>query len=419
MNSITTGCCIVGGGPAGMMLGYLLARAGVDVVVLEKHADFLRDFRGDTIHPSTLALMDELGLLDALLRHPHSEARRLGARFGDVMLPLADFEHVPGRCKFIAFMPQWEFLNVVAENARALPHFGLKMEAEATELLWEGKRVAGVAARTPHGGLEVRAHLVVGADGRHSIVRERAHLVARDFGAPIDVLWMRLSRRPNDPGQAFGNFGAGGLLVLIDRGEYFQCGFVIPKGGYDALHARGLSALQEQVAALAPFLADRLHELRDWDDVKLLTVMVDRLRCWHRDGVLCIGDAAHAMSPVGGVGINLAIQDAVAAANVLARPLARGDAGRPHLRAIQRRRQSPTRLTQAVQLLVQNLLLRPLLGAREVVKPPLLLRIVAAVPALRRIPARFIGVGFRPERPRAFVLRGPGAIPPKAARLPR
>ncbi|MDQ2858242.1 MAG: FAD-dependent oxidoreductase [Candidatus Eremiobacteraeota bacterium] len=419
MASITTGCCIAGGGPAGMMLGYLLARAGVDVVVLEKHADFFRDFRGDTIHPSTLALMDELGLLDALLQRPHSEARQLGARFGDVALPIADFDRVPGRCKFIAFMPQWDFLSFIAERARAFSSFALEMEAEATDLIWEGERVAGVVARTPHGALVVRAQLVVGADGRHSVLRERAQFVTKNLGAPIDVLWMRVSRRPNDPGQAFGNFGAGGLLVLIDRGEYFQCGLVIAKDGYDTMRMSGIETLRAQVAALAPFLRDRLPELRDWDDVKLLTVTVDRLRRWYRDGMLCIGDAAHAMSPVGGVGINLAIQDAVAAANVLARPLRGAGARRHHLRAIERRRQLPTKLTQAMQLFVQNRLLRPLLATRNIVKPPLLLRVVAAVPALRRIPARIIGVGFRPERPRAIVVRGCGAIRPSAARLPR
>src|SRR3954452_6024984 len=347
-------CCIAGGGPAGVMVGFLLARAGVSVLVLEKHADFFRDFRGDTVHPSTLELMHELGILDGFLERPHQEATRITGQVGNDTVTMADFSHLPTRCRFIALVPQWDFLDFLAERARLYPGFPLRMQAEVTDLVTEGERVVVVRAQTPEGALEVRSELIVGADGRHSTVRERAGLAVEDLGAPMDVLWMRLSRRPDDPEQPLGRFDAGQILVMLNRGDYFQCAFVIPKGGFDALKAQGLDAFRERIAAAAPFLRDRGGELADWDDVKLLTVAVDRLKQWWRPGLLGIGDAAHAMSPVGGVGINLAVQDAVAAATRLAEPLRRRTVTTGDLRSIQRRRAFPVRVTQRLQILVQN-----------------------------------------------------------------
>ena len=337
-------CCIVGGGPAGMVLGFLLARAGVEIVVLEKHADFLRDFRGDTIHPSTLEVMHELGILDAFLQRSHSETRHLYAQIGDANLTVADFSHLPTRCKFLAFMPQWDFLNFFAEQAKRYPAFHLKMQAEVTELIQNGGCITGVRANTPEGVLEVHADLTIGADGRHSTVREKAGLEVIDRGAPMDALWLRLSRRPGDPRQSFGRIEAGRILAMIDRGDYWQCAYVIAKGAADEMRQRGLPSLRDEIATLIPFARDRVGELRDWDDIKLLTVRVDRLRQWYRPGLLCIGDAAHAMSPIGGVGINLAVQDAVAAANILASPLLQEAVATDHLHAVQRRRELPTDL---------------------------------------------------------------------------
>ena len=398
---ITVRCCVAGGGPAGMMLGFLLARAGVDVLVLEKHADFLRDFRGDTIHPSTLQLMHELGILDAFLRLPHQEVATLSGRIGDFAVQVADFRHLPTRCKFIALMPQWDFLNFLVEQGRRYRSFRLMMEAEVTGLLEEGDRVAGLTARTLQGPCDVRADLVVGADGRHSTVRERAGLEVQDRGAPMDVLWMRISRRAGDPQETFGRIDAGRILVQIDRGEHWQCAFVIPKGGIEAVKQRGLPWLRAEIARLAPHLSDRLDELRDWGDIKLLSVALDRLRQWYRPGLLCIGDAAHAMSPIGGVGVNLAVQDAVAAANILARPLREAAPTLADLRAVQRRRELPTRLTQAVQSTVQNRVIgRVLAGDRPITSLPLPLRALNSWPYLQRIPARLVGLGFRPEHVR-------------------
>ena len=399
--SLDARCCVVGGGPAGVLTAFLLARAGVDVVVLEKHADFFRDFRGDTIHPSTLVVLDELGLLDAFLARPHSEVRELGIRFGNVALPIADFRHVPGRSKFLAIMPQWDFLNFFVEQARGFPTFRIEMETEATDLLSDGDRVTGVIARTPHGGLAVRADLVIASDGRSSMLRQRSGLRVRDVGAPIDVLWMRLPRRPADPGQTFGNVGAGGILVAIDRDDYYQCALVIRKGGFDAIRSRGLASLRAQIATLAPYLSDRVGELTAWEDVKLLTVTVDRLETWYRAGLLCIGDAAHAMSPVGGVGINLAIQDAVATANALAAPLLRNDVGTKQLHAVQRRRALPARVTQMAQVFIQDRALTRVLATSAPVAPPPVVKLLAAVPFLRRLPALAVGIGFRPEHVRS------------------
>jgi 2-polyprenyl-6-methoxyphenol hydroxylase-like FAD-dependent oxidoreductase len=397
---IRTGCCIAGGGPAGMMLGFLLARGGVDVLVLEKHADFLRDFRGDTIHPSTLEVMHELGLLEEFLRHPHQEMSRLDGLIGETRVTIADFSHLPTKCKFIAFMPQWDFLNFLAEQGRHYPTFHLRTEAEVTDLILEGGRVAGVEARTPQGRLRVTADLVVGADGRSSTVREQAGLEIVDLGAPMDALWMQISKNPADPGQTFGRIAAGQILVLIDRGNYWQCAYVIPKGAFEEIRRRGLPGLREAIATLAPFLQDRLGELIDWSEVKLLTVKVDRLRQWYRPGLLCLGDAAHAMSPIGGVGINLAIQDAVAAANILALPLRHGDVTTKHLVAVQRRRELPTRVTQGIQVFMQNRVIRNVLSSSRQVSLPLALRLLRRWHWLQRIPAYVVGIGVRPEHVR-------------------
>ncbi len=397
---VSVRCCIAGGGPAGMMLGLLLARAGVEVLVLEKHADFLRDFRGDTIHPSTLEVMHELGILDELLRRPHNEVRQLDAQIGDAKLTVADFSHLPTRCKFIAFTPQWDFLNFLADQARHYPTFHLRMEAEVTELLQDGGRINGVQVAMPRGVLEVRADLIVGADGRHSTVRQKAGLEVTDLGAPMDALWMRLSRHSSDPGKMFGRVDAGSIFVMIDRGDYWQCAYVIPKGAFDQIRRRGLSSFRDDIARLAPFLRDRVGELGDWSDIKLLTVVVDRLRRWYRPGLLCIGDAAHAMSPIGGVGINLAIQDAVAAANILAARLRQGTLAVEDLHAVQRRRELPTRATQRLQLLLQDRVISRVLGSRRPLSLPLALRLLRGWPFLRRIPARVVGIGFRPEHVR-------------------
>jgi 2-polyprenyl-6-methoxyphenol hydroxylase-like FAD-dependent oxidoreductase len=380
-----------------MMLGLLLARAGIAVLVLEKHADFLRDFRGDTIHPSTLEVMHELGILEEFLQRPHQEVRTLGAQIGDAFLQVADFEHLPTHCRFVALMPQWDFLNFIAEQAKRYPGFQLEMEAEATALIEEGGLVTGLRAETPRGDLVVRADLVVGADGRRSTVREKAGLEISDFGAPMDVLWMRLSRRPADPGQTLGRVDAGRIFVMLNREDYWQCAYVIPKGGFDQIRLDGLEAFRGEIERLAPYLSDRVSELGDWSDIKLLTVAVDRLRVWHRPGLLCIGDAAHAMSPIGGVGINLAIQDAVAAANILAPRLLQGTVNEDDLRAVQRRREFPTRATQQLQLFVQNRVIGQVLQGTGKLSPPLAVRLLAQWPLLRRIPARLIGLGFRPE----------------------
>jgi len=392
--------CIAGGGPAGMMLGLLLARSGIRVTVLEKHSDFFRDFRGDTIHPSTLEILDELGMLDEFLKLPHQEVRQLRGQIGDTTLTLADFTHLPVRCKFLAFMPQWDFLNFLAERARVYPGFQLEMESEVTGLTFDGERVTGVRVRTPAGVREVSADLVVGTDGRESTVRAAAALPSIEFGAPMDVLWMRISRKPSDPGQLLGRVDYGQIFVMIDRGDYWQCGLVVRKGALAEIQRRGLDALRADIQRLAPFLGDRVSDLRDWNDIKLLTVQVDRLRRWYRDGVLCIGDAAHAMSPVAGVGINLAIQDAVAAANILVPALRdSGTASNAALAAVQERRELPTKVTQRAQLLIQNGIIRRVLGrGREGrMSPPLVIRILGGVPLFRRIPARLVGLGFRRE----------------------
>lgn len=383
-----------------MMLGFLLARMGVDVVVLEKHADFLRDFRGDTIHPSTLEIMHELGILDEFLKRPHQEVKEIAAQVGSETVLIGDFRHLPTHCRFLGLMPQWDFLNFVKEQAQRYSTFHLKMHAEVTDLLEENGTVSGVRAKTPDGLLEIRARLTIGADGRNSTVRERAGLKVIDIGAPMDVMWMQLSRRPTDPGQTFGHADTGKILVLINREAYWQCAFVIPKGEGEKIREKGLPAFREEIARLEPFLSDRVVELRDWKDVSLLTVAVNRLLQWHRPGLLCIGDAAHAMSPIGGVGINLAIQDAVATANLLGEVLLHGRPSERQLHAVQQRRTFPTRATQKMQVAVQNNVIRSVLSSSKPLTLPWPLRLLQGWPMLRRIPARLVGLGFRPEHVR-------------------
>jgi 2-polyprenyl-6-methoxyphenol hydroxylase-like FAD-dependent oxidoreductase len=397
-------CVIVGGGPAGMMVGYLLARAGVSVLVLEKHADFNRDFRGDTIHPSTLELMHELGLLEEFLKEPHQEVRELRAVVNGQAVPIADFTRLPTHCKFIAFMPQWDFLNFLSSHAKRFPGFQLNMETEVIDLLIENDRVRGVRAKTPRGDLDFRADLVIGADGRHSITHTGAGFERRDFGAPIDVLWMRISKKQDDPGQSFGFFQEGKLLVLLDRGDYWQCGFVIPKGGFDEIKARGLHQFQNDIVTFAEFLRDRVSELDDWSKIKLLTVQINRLRDWCREGLLCIGDSAHAMSPAGGVGINLAIQDAVATANLLAEKLRIGPISLDDLRQVQIRREWPTRLIQQMQVFIHRYVVTGRASGRRH-SLPVVLRLLKWFPVLRQLPARFIGLGPRPEHFRSSTAR--------------
>ncbi|MBV8840554.1 MAG: FAD-dependent oxidoreductase [Alphaproteobacteria bacterium] len=396
-DAITTRCCIAGGGPAGMMLGFLLARAGIDVTVLEKHSDFLRDFRGDTIHPSTLEIMGELGLLDEFLKLPHFQEDSLSGTFGPTTFTFVDLSHLPTRCKFIALMPQWDFLNFLADRGKRLPNFHLRMRNEVTELIEEGGRVAGVRVQSPEGAVTIRADLVVGCDGRHSTVRARAGMQVEDLGAPMDVLWFSISRRDGDPAHTMGRFEAGRIMVMINRGDYWQCAYVIPKGGIDEVHRAGLDAFRASLVASVPALADRASEITGWDKVKLLTVAVDRLTTWYKAGLLCIGDAAHAMSPIGGVGINLAVQDAVAAANLLWEPLSRGRPSDDDLARVQKRRMFPTRVTQWLQVAAQNNIISRALQAKQQLETPWIVRLFARFPYLRRFPARLLGLGVRPE----------------------
>ena len=394
---LQTRCVIAGGGPAGIMVGYLLARAGVQVAVLEKHADFNRDFRGDTIHPSTLELMHELGLLDEFLKQPHQEVQRLSAVVNGHAVPVADFTRLPTRCKFIAFMPQWDFLNFLSSHAKRFPIFQLYMEMEVVDVLMEGSRVIGVRAKTSRGELEVHADLVIGADGRHSTTQTRAGLEQLEFGVPIDVLWMRISKKEDDPEQSLGFFQHGRLLVLLDRDDYWQAGFVIPKGQFDKIKERGLTQFQNEIVSFAGFLRDHVAELDDWSKIKLLTVQVNRLRDWCCEGLLCIGDSAHAMSPAGGVGINLAIQDAVATANLLAEKLQRGPVHVDDLREVQARREWPTRLIQAMQIFIHRRVVTGRTSDEDKTSLPFVFRLLKWFPALRQLPARFIGMGPRPE----------------------
>ena len=397
-------CCIAGGGPAGMMLGYLLARAGVRTVVLEKHADFLRDFRGDTVHPSTLRVMDELGLLDAFLERPHQRLEVVGGWFGQEHVQLGDFRGLPARYAFIAMMPQWEFLDFLAAEAKKLPSFELRVRAEVTGLIEADGRVAGVRGHSPDGDFEVRADCTIGCDGRRSTVHDAAGLPVEDIGAPIDVLWFRVRRDPAEDDSSLARVAPGHFVVTIDRGDYWQCAFVIAKGGADALMQSDIASFRAQVLAAAPLLSAHIADVRSWDDVKLLTVGVDRLTRWSKPGLLCIGDAAHAMSPIGGVGINLAIQDAVATANLLAAKLRAGTVDADDLDAVRRRRLWPTKATQAAQVGIQDNVLVPVMsGANADLHVPLPIRLITAVPTLQHIVARLLGMGVRPEHVRSPV----------------
>jgi 2-polyprenyl-6-methoxyphenol hydroxylase-like FAD-dependent oxidoreductase len=394
--TLQTDCCIAGGGPAGVMLGFLLARKGLNVVVLEKHADFFRDFRGDTIHPSTLELMYELGLLEEFLKIPHQALPQIKMSFGPNDIGIADFSHLPRHCQYIAFMPQWDFLSFLAAQGKKYPGFNLLMGAEVTDLITEGDIVKGLMVKTADGPLEVRASLVVGADGRASIVRQKAGLIVKEFGVPIDVLWLHIPKGPETRDQALGYFQGNKMMILIDRHDYFQCGYIIVKGDFEPIKKRGLEAFQADLVSLAPFLSPYVNAVNNWDDVKLLTVQINRLQTWYRNGLLCIGDAAHAMSPAGGVGINLAVQDAVAAANILAAPLKSNTVTVATLKQVQQRRELPARLIQALQAFIHNQLLNPQKGGQGN-KIVWITSLVKHFPFLSRIPARVIGMGLRPE----------------------
>ena len=383
-----------------MMLGFLLARAGVRVTVLEKHKDFFRDFRGDTVHPSTLEVLHELGLLEEFLQLPHQKVRSVGGVFGGYRFDAADFRHVPAHCKFVALMPQWDFLNFLTRHAREFPDFELLMEHEVVDLLHEGNRAAGVVARRAEQGnvdVDIHADLVVGCDGRHSTVRRAAQLKLQEFGVPIDVLWFRISRRRDDPPQVLGNVNYGKALILIDRGDYFQAGLIIRKGSFDEIKALGIEALRESVFKIAPYLDGRVEELKDWDQIKLLTVQINRLERWYRPGLLCIGDAAHAMSPAGGVGINLAIQDAVATANLLAAPLANGSLTDADLARVQKRREFPTRVTQAVQTRVHQAFMMAFENPDRPLKAPWQMKLALNIPGVHQALGYAVGIGVRPE----------------------
>lgn len=394
-------CVIAGGGPAGLMLGVLLARLGARVAVLEKHADFLRDFRGDTIHPSTMQVMDELGWLDEFLALSHEPVRRLSGQFGETRIVLADFSQLPVRAPYIAMMPQWDFLNFLAKKGSAYSGFKLHLETEATDLIREGGVVKGIAARTPQGEERFLAPLTVAADGRTSHLRDCAGATTQNIGAPMDVLWFRLPRKETDTKETQGRFDAGRIFIMLNRGTYWQCAFVIPKGENGAVRARGLEAFRASVASLLPVEEARAEAITDWDQVKLLTVAVNRLESWCQTGLLFIGDAAHAMSPVGGVGINLAVQDAVAAANILGEPLRRGELTLEDLKAVEIRRLWPARMTQRAQVLVQNAIIKRVLDSNALLRPPLIVRLLARFPGFTRLTARMIGMGVRPEHIRS------------------
>jgi 2-polyprenyl-6-methoxyphenol hydroxylase-like FAD-dependent oxidoreductase len=391
-------CCIVGGGPAGMMLGYLLGRAGIETLVLEKHADFFRDFRGDTVHPSTLQVMDELGLIDGFLKLPHQQLQKMDGIFGAASIRVADLSRLNVKYPFVAFMPQWDFLNFLRESGKRFASLKVMMNAEATDLIWSGEKVVGVNADTAEGPVEIRSELTVGCDGRHSIVRQRAELEVEEIGAPMDVLWFRAGKRECENESVFARVETGKMMVTFDRGDYWQCAYVIAKGQYDSVKARGLDAFRDDVIGMAAILKSGMSDVKSWDDVKLLTVAINRLKRWTRPGLLCIGDAAHAMSPIGGVGVNLAIQDAVATANLLAAKLISGCPSEDELDAVRRRREFPMRMTQAMQVVVQNKLIGAALKpGDQPLRPPLFARIISAIPWLQGVTARFVALGVRPE----------------------
>ncbi len=400
---VETHCCVVGGGPAGMMLGYLLGRAGIETVVLEKHADFFRDFRGDTVHPSTLQVMDELGLIDGFLKLPHQKLQKLEGQFGDQSVRIADLERLRVNYPFIAMMPQWDFLNFLRQSGQRFSSLQVLMNTNATDLIWSSDRVVGVSADTPGGPVEIRASLTIACDGRHSTVRQRAKLEVQEIGAPMDVLWFRAGWRANETENLFARIQSGKMLVTFDRGDYWQCAYVIAKGQFDAVKARGLEAFRNDVASMASILGAGLSDVKSWDDVKLLTVAINRLKRWTLPGLLCIGDAAHAMSPVGGVGVNLAIQDAVATANLLAAKLvalkaSRGCPSEQDLEAVQQRRTFPVRMTQAMQVVVQNnIISRAIKPDEKPLRVPIVLRIISNVPWLQALAGRLVAIGVRPE----------------------
>ncbi|HEX3182557.1 MAG TPA: FAD-dependent oxidoreductase [Beijerinckiaceae bacterium] len=398
MKELRTQCAIAGGGPAGMMLAYLLARAGVAVIVCEKHADFLRDFRGDTVHPSTLEIMHELGLAERLLQLPHQKIERLSGAVGNQTFPFADFSHLPVHYPFIALMPQWDFLNFLASEAKAFANFTLLMRTEVIGTIEEAGKITGVRARSPEGETEIKADLVIAADGRHSTVRASGGFIVEDIGAPMDVLWFRLSRQSSDPPQTLGRIDGGSIFVQLNRGDYWQCAYVIPKGSVEDVHRRGLDAFRAEIVRQAPFFADRIAEIVSFEDAKLLTVGIDRLTRWHKPGLICIGDAAHTMSPIGGVGINVAIQDAVAAGNVLAEPLRKGTVTDANLAAVQARRELPVRVVQGIQVFIQKRVISTVLAKRGgEVQAPRFLHLLSIIPILQQIPARVLGLGLRRE----------------------
>ena len=397
MTSIETNCAVVGAGPAGLMLGLLLARAGIDVTVIEKHGDFLRDFRGDTIYPSTLEVMHELGLLEGLLARPHTQAPRLHAEIAGKDVTIADFSRLPTQCRFIAFMPQWDFLDYVAQAAGRYKNFRLVKNAEVTELMEDNGRIVGLRAQTAEGRLEVKAALVVGADGRNSVVREKAGLEVESFGRPSEVLWMKLSHQPGDPPYTMGHGGPRQGFVMVDRGDDWQCGYVLRKGSFADVKAQGLDAFRAAVAAVSPLPPERMQEVTSWQDVHLLSVRIDRLKRWWRPGLLCIGDAAHAMSPIGGFGVNLAVQDAVAAANILSGPLKERRLADRHLARVEARRRWPTKMTQKLQLMMRGNRRRRDRDEAKREGPPAFMRSISRWPVLARFAGRLIGLGFRPE----------------------
>jgi 2-polyprenyl-6-methoxyphenol hydroxylase-like FAD-dependent oxidoreductase len=397
-NELTTTCCIVGGGPAGMMLGFLLARAGIEIIVLEKHADFFRDFRGDTIHPSTFNIMHELGLLDDFLKVTHDEEKEIGFSFNGTTYPIADFSHLPVAHKVLGFMPQWDFLNFLLENAKKYPCFRLIVNAEATGVITKDNKIAGVNVKTKNGELTIHASLVAAADGRRSSIRNNAGLIPVELGAPMDVLWFKLSKQDNDPKQPLLHLNSGNIFISISRSGYYQCGYVISKGTLDNLKAEGLISFHNKLSYILPFAKGRMDEIKSWDDISLLSVSVSRLKKWYKDGLLCVGDAAHTMSPIGGVGINLAVQDAVATANILYKPLSDNNLNVGHLKQVQQRRMFPASVIQKIQVIIQNKVIAPAIQAKNK-KPsvPVFVKILQYFPILKRIPARLIGMGIRME----------------------